>query len=88
MTPHHRPGFMTGIAPLLPITLTTMAIVLLAPVIPDLMVQFAHVPNHEYSWSDSDTCIPLSARAAARVRILRTTSKILILVDFKDFDIC
>ncbi len=39
---------MTGIALLLPITLTTMAIVLLAPVIPDLMVQFAHVPNHEY----------------------------------------
>ena len=48
MAAHHRPGFMTGIALLLPITLTTMAIVLLAPVIPDLMVQFAGVPNHEY----------------------------------------
>ena len=44
----HRPTFMTGISLLLPITLTTMAIVLLAPVIPDLMVQFATVPNHEY----------------------------------------
>ena len=47
-TRHHQPGFMTGIALLLPITLTTMAIILLAPIIPDLMAEFASVPHHEY----------------------------------------
>lgn len=44
----HEPGVMTGIALLLPITLTTMAIVLLAPVLPQLMAEFADVPGHEY----------------------------------------
>ena len=39
---------MTGISLLLPITLTTMAIVLLTPIVPDLMKQFSSVPNHEY----------------------------------------
>lgn len=39
---------MTGISLLFPITLTTMAVVLLAPVIPDLMAEFAGVPGHEY----------------------------------------
>lgn len=39
---------MTGISLLLPITLTTMAIVLLAPIMPQLMAAFAHVPGHEY----------------------------------------
>jgi MFS family permease len=49
MIAHHRqPGFMTGVSLLLPITLTTMAIILLAPVIPNLMAEFAAVPNHEY----------------------------------------
>lgn len=48
MTRHHEPGVMTGISLLLPITLTTMAIVLLAPIVPALMVQFKHVPHHEY----------------------------------------
>jgi len=48
MTKHHSPTFMTGISLLLPITLTTMAIVLLAPVLPQLMAEFSHVPNHEY----------------------------------------
>lgn len=48
MTRHHTPTFMTGIALLLPITLTTMAIVLLAPIIPSMMAEFANVPNHEY----------------------------------------
>lgn len=43
-----QPGVMTGMALLLPITLTTMAIVLLAPVLPQLMAEFAHVPGHEY----------------------------------------
>jgi MFS family permease len=48
MTRHHEPGVMTGISLLLPITLTTMAIVLLAPIVPALMVQFKDVPHHEY----------------------------------------
>jgi len=43
-----QPTFMTGVALLLPITLTTMAIVLLAPVMPLLMAEFSDVPNHEY----------------------------------------
>lgn len=45
---HREPGVMTGIALLLPITLTTMAIVLLAPVLPKLMAEFADVRGHEY----------------------------------------
>jgi len=48
MTRHHEPGVLTGISLLLPITLTTMAIVLLTPIIPDLMAHYATVPNHEY----------------------------------------
>lgn len=39
---------MTGISLLLPITLTTMAIVLLAPVVPKMMDAFAGEPNREY----------------------------------------
>ena len=45
---HHEPNFMTGIALLLPITLSTMAIVLLAPILPALMAEFRSVPGHEY----------------------------------------
>ena len=45
---HHRISAMTGISLLLPITLTTMAIVLLTPIVPDLMAEFSSVPNHEY----------------------------------------
>jgi MFS family permease len=48
MSRHRQPGFMTGISLLFPITLTTMAIVLLAPVVPQLMAEFSSVPNHEY----------------------------------------
>jgi MFS family permease len=48
MTTQRAPSFMTGISLLLPITLTTMAIVLLAPVMPKLMQEFSSVPNHEY----------------------------------------
>jgi MFS family permease len=48
MSHHRQPTFMTGISLLLPITLTTMAIVLLAPVLPQLLQQFSGVPNHEY----------------------------------------
>lgn len=56
-TRHHQAGFLTGIALLLPITLTTMAIVLLTPIIPNLMAQFATVPNHEY-WVPMILTIP------------------------------
>lgn len=48
MSKHHEPGFMTGIALLLPITLSTMAIVLLAPILPALLAEFSQVPNFEY----------------------------------------
>lgn len=48
MTTHKTISAMTGISLLLPITLTTMAIVLLTPIVPDLMAQFASVPDHEY----------------------------------------
>jgi MFS family permease len=41
-------GVMTGISLLLPITLATMAVVLLAPVLPRLMVEYAQVPGHDY----------------------------------------
>jgi MFS family permease len=43
-----KPGFMTGISLLLPITLSVMAIVLLAPILPLLLKHFADVPGHEY----------------------------------------
>jgi MFS family permease len=39
---------MTGIALLVPITLSTMAIVLLAPILPGLLNEFAAVPGHDY----------------------------------------
>ena len=48
MARHRTPDWRTGTALLLPITLTTMAIVLLAPVVPQLMQAFAAVPGHEY----------------------------------------
>ncbi|MFX9065743.1 hypothetical protein ABTN38_20645, partial [Acinetobacter baumannii] len=50
MTVEHerQAGTMTGIALLLPITLTTMAVVLLAPVLPRLMAEFAAVPGRDY----------------------------------------
>ncbi|HMT43102.1 MAG TPA: MFS transporter [Chakrabartia sp.] len=48
MTRHHQPTVMTGISLLLPITLTTMAVVLLAPVVPKLMAEFGNEPGHEW----------------------------------------
>lgn len=48
MGQHRQPGTMTGIALLLPITLSTMAIVLLAPILPRLLAEFGHVPNFDY----------------------------------------
>lgn len=48
MSAARQPGFMTGISLLLPITLTTMAVVLLAPVVPQLMREFSGIPDSEY----------------------------------------
>lgn len=48
MSSTRTPGFLTGISLLLPITLSVMAIVLLAPILPLLLKQFADVPGHEY----------------------------------------
>lgn len=42
------PSFLTGVALLLPITLASMAIVLLAPVLPQMMAAFAGEPGHEF----------------------------------------
>lgn len=39
---------MTGVSLLIPITLSTMAIVLLAPILPALLQDYAGVPGHEY----------------------------------------
>jgi MFS family permease len=52
-----EPGFATGVALLLPITLSTMAIVLLAPILPKLLAEFSYVPNHEY-WVPMILTIP------------------------------
>ncbi|WP_408586985.1 MFS transporter [Novosphingobium sp.] len=48
MNAARQPGFMTGISLLLPITLTTMAVVLLAPVVPQMMREFAGIADSEY----------------------------------------
>lgn len=48
MTDRQNPGFMTGISLLLPITLSTMAIVLLAPILPQMLQEFSDIPGHEY----------------------------------------
>lgn len=45
---HRQPGFATGLSLLIPITLSTMAIVLLAPILPKMLHEFSHVPNFEY----------------------------------------
>lgn len=45
---HHEPGMATGLSLLIPITLSTMAVVLLAPILPLLMAEFRSVPGHEY----------------------------------------
>ncbi|QGP80116.1 MFS transporter [Sphingobium sp. CAP-1] len=51
------PGFMTGFSLLLPITLSTMAIVLLAPILPQLLADFSSVPGFEY-WVPMILTIP------------------------------
>jgi MFS family permease len=57
MAKHHNPGMMTGIALLLPITLSTMAIVLLAPVLPKIIAEFSGVAGHDY-WVPMILTIP------------------------------
>lgn len=52
-----KAGLATGLSLLFPITLSTMAIVLLAPSLPRLMQEFASVPNHEY-WVPMILTIP------------------------------
>ena len=42
------PGLATGMSLLIPISLSTMAIVLLAPVLPSIMDEYRGVPNYEY----------------------------------------
>jgi MFS family permease len=51
------PGVLTGVALLLPITLSTMAIVLLAPILPQLMQAFGDVPGAPY-WVPMILTIP------------------------------
>jgi MFS family permease len=41
-------GLATGLSLLIPITLSTMAIVLLAPILPQIIDEYKAVPNHEY----------------------------------------
>jgi MFS family permease len=48
MDASRQPGFMTGIALLVPITLSVMAIVLLAPILPLLLDEFRELSGHEY----------------------------------------
>lgn len=48
MSKHHAAGTMTGIALLLPITLSTMAIVLLAPILPKLLDEYRTIPDFDY----------------------------------------
>ncbi len=57
MTPIRQPGFMTGISLLLPITLSTMAIVLLAPILPRMLDEFSSLPHFEY-WVPMILTIP------------------------------
>ncbi len=42
------PGFMTGLSLLIPITLSVMAIVLLAPILPLLLDEYKGLPGHEF----------------------------------------
>jgi MFS family permease len=51
------PSFATGLSLLIPITLSTMAIVLLAPILPKIMDEYKSVPNFEY-WVPMILTIP------------------------------
>jgi MFS family permease len=48
MDKHRGPGFMTGLSLLLPITLSTMAIVLLAPILPQMLAEYSTIPGFDY----------------------------------------
>lgn len=48
MTAKRQPGMITGIALLLPVTLSTMAIVLLTPSLPQMMEEFSGVAGYQY----------------------------------------
>ncbi len=52
-----NPGFATGLSLLIPITLSTMAIVLLAPILPKIMDEYKGTPNYEY-WVPMILTIP------------------------------
>jgi MFS family permease len=52
-----QPGWLTGVSLLLPITLSTMAIVLLAPVLPRMFDEFSGVPGYRY-WVPMILTIP------------------------------
>lgn len=54
---HHEATFLTGISLLIPITLSTMAIVLLAPILPKMMEEYKGLPNFEY-WVPMVLTIP------------------------------
>lgn len=47
-TEGRQPGFTLGMALLMPITLSVMAIVLLAPILPQLQAEYAGVPGADY----------------------------------------
>lgn len=48
LTHRREAGVATGLSLLIPITLSTMAIVLLAPVVPQLMKEFGDIPNADF----------------------------------------
>jgi len=58
-----RAGLATGLSLLFPITLSTMAIVLLAPVLPKLQAEFASVPDVDY-WAPMVITTPAICIAA------------------------
>jgi len=55
---------MTGIALMLPVALSVMGAVLLAPIMPRLLVQFQHVPNADY-WVPALLSVPALCIALA-----------------------
>ncbi len=57
MSDNRQPTFMTGMSLLVSITLSVMAIVLLAPILPLLLAEFSAVPNYEY-WVPMILTIP------------------------------
>lgn len=57
MNQHREPRFMTGISLLLPITLSTMAIVLLAPILPRMLAEYSAIPHFDY-WVPMILTIP------------------------------